>query len=67
MREASKGHVDWLDGGSREAFEQGGEVFFAPSSNPIDIHGYRQGARWECSRTHWDRYFDAVFASRVAS
>lgn len=65
-RPTSRGHIAWLDGGAREAFEQSGEVFIAPADRPIDIHGYRQGARWECSRSHWNRYYDAVFASRVS-
>lgn len=64
--EPSKGHIAWLDDGAREAYEQGGEVYLAPSDRPLDIHGYRQGGRWEASRAHWERYFDALFRSRVS-
>lgn len=65
MQPESKGHVAWLDDGTREAFEQSGEVFIAPSDRPLDIHGFRQGARWECSRAHWNRYFNQIFADRI--
>lgn len=64
--EASAGHIAWLDDGTREAYEQGGEVYIAPSDRPLDIHGYRQGGRWESSTAHWKRYFDALFKPRVS-
>lgn len=67
LRQASVGHVAVLDGGSREAFEQCGEIFISPADRPLDIHGRRQGARWECSRAHWDRYYDTLYAARVES
>ncbi len=60
----SKGHLAWLDDGQREAYEQDGEIYIASVHNAIDVDGYRHG-RWECSRKHWDRYYDTVFKSRV--
>ena len=51
----SAGHIRWALDGAYEYYEQGGEVYLAPANNALDIHGYRHG-RWECSRTHFDRY-----------
>lgn len=65
--ERSEGHIAYLDDGQREAFEQDGEVFLAPTHAPIGLDGYRQGGRWECSRPHWDRYFEAIFKPRVSA
>jgi hypothetical protein len=64
-RAPSKGHLAWIDDYSSEAYVQNNEVFVAPSSRPLDAHGHRQGARWESSRSHWSRYYDAVWRSRV--
>ena len=58
----SKGHIAIQDTefGSFEWFEQSGQVFKASVKNPLDLLGYRQGARWECSRKHFDRYKDTL-------
>lgn len=67
LRAASRGHLALLDHGTQEAFEECGEVFLAPTDRPLDIQGRRQGARWVCSRSHWDRHFDTLFAARIVS
>lgn len=47
MPENSKGHVEYI--GPWEYLRgDDGNLYRAPKSNPLDIHGYRQGARWEC-------------------
>lgn len=60
----SKGHIAWIKGG-RESYEQGGQVYIAPRSNPLDIYGHRMGGRWESSRAHWDRYFEPIWKEQV--
>ena len=47
-QELSKGHLATI--GGFEYFEAGAEVYRAPVDCPLDIHGYRQGARFECYR-----------------
>lgn len=61
----SRGHLAWLDDYRCEAFTQNGEVFIAPNDRPLDAHGYRQGGRWESSRSHWSRYYAAIWQARV--
>jgi hypothetical protein len=65
-RVPSIGHLAWLDDGSKEAYEQGGEVYLAPTSYPINMGGHRQGARWECSIGHWHRHYDELWKPRVS-
>ena len=48
-----------------EYFERDGQVYRAPRYCPLDVDGYRQGARWECTRAHWDRFFATVYAARI--
>jgi hypothetical protein len=52
----SAGHIGFA--GRWEYFEADGEVYRADSSNPIQsVEPFvRQGARWECSRSHFDTY-----------
>jgi hypothetical protein len=42
----SAGHVAFV--GEVEFFTVGREVYRAPKRNPLDVRGYRQGARFEC-------------------
>lgn len=43
----SKGHVTTAHG--REFFHgPDGTLYAAPEGNPLDLDGYRQGARFEC-------------------
>lgn len=39
--------------GKYEYFERDGKVFKAPVDAPLDMDGYRNGARWEGSLEHW--------------
>lgn len=66
MSEKSAGHIAFLDDGRNEAFVLKDEVYIAPTHNPISTYGYRLG-RWECSKAHWDRYYDAIFKQRVVA
>jgi hypothetical protein len=50
----SNGHI--LFSGEWEYFTVNGQVYRANVNNPIDIQGYRQGARWECSLPQWEQY-----------
>ena len=45
-----------------EAWQIGDEVFIRRGPGPMDVDGTPSGVRWECSRTHWDRYFDTVWS-----
>lgn len=51
----STGHITFTSDGLVEFYAQDGQVFRAPISNAIDIHGRRAG-RWECSEAHFARY-----------
>ncbi len=56
----SEGHIAWMrsshsNGAHYEIYEQGGNVYLASVSNAFDLNGYRHG-RWECTRTHFDRF-----------
>ena len=44
--EHSEGHLAFV--GDAEYFTIGDCVYRAPKRNPLDIHGHRQGARFEC-------------------
>lgn len=61
----SEGHIAWLDNGTREAYMRDGEVYIAWADRPLDTRGYRLSGRWECSKPHWDHYYNAIFKSRV--
>ena len=43
----SKGHVMFV-GDFEYLIGESGCLFRAPASSPLDIHGYRMGARFEC-------------------
>ena len=45
-RQESKGHAETI--GRFEYFFRDGELYRAPADCPLDIWGYRQGARFEC-------------------
>jgi hypothetical protein len=45
----SKGHLFYA--GNFELFTNGKDIFKAPKDCPVDIYGYRQGARFECPDT----------------
>ena len=42
----SKGHVAFV--GQWEFIRADGVLYQAPRANPLDLDGYRQGARFEC-------------------
>jgi hypothetical protein len=48
-------------GDNRNAWLIGTDVFIAPANAPLDIDGNPMGSRWECSKTHFDRYRETVF------
>jgi hypothetical protein len=58
--ERSKGHIGFYGGHSHvvayELFEHEGQVYRAPAANPVALNGLRCGARWQCSRSHFDRH-----------
>jgi hypothetical protein len=41
-----------------------GEVYRLSEYEPVqfDIYGLPLGARWECSKFHWDKFHAAVFS-----
>lgn len=47
---------------ARWAFDIAGEVYITPAAPEMDTCGMPMGARWESSRSHWDRYFETVHA-----
>ena len=49
----SKGHMFFTR--THEFYEDGGQVYRAWITNPVDIDGCRVG-RWECSRVHFDTH-----------
>jgi hypothetical protein len=55
----SQGHITFT--ATAELYEQDGEVYKAPLSNAFDLDGRRHG-RWECSRSHFDRYRDVIIS-----
>ena len=55
-RKLSRGHIGTRRIYGLEFYEQEGNVYAAPIVNPLDLEGYRQGGRWECTREHFDRY-----------
>ena len=58
--ERSKGHIGFYGGTNYivayELFEHEGQVYRAPAANPVALNGLRCGARWQCSRSHFDRH-----------
>lgn len=64
----SAGHLGWIESAASrdlalEVYEQEGQVYIANAANPLDVWGFRQGGRWECSRSHWDRNVDHDFGA----
>jgi hypothetical protein len=51
--ERSIGHLAFI--GPFEYFIRHGEIYRAPAANPLDINGIRQGARFECPASQWER------------
>lgn len=41
---------------THEYYVRAGNVYRAPMANPIDVFGYRQGARWEADIAHFSQY-----------
>jgi hypothetical protein len=57
----SAGHVCFTSDGAAEFFQVGTEVYQAPTSAPLaDAGDTRRHGRWECSRTHFDRYRSVI-------
>ena len=59
MSHQSVGHLLFLDrehdAAGWEYYAREDQVYRASRANPLDVSGYRQGGRWECSLTQWDR------------
>lgn len=53
IRYRSHGHL--FNSEHCEYYAQNGEIYAAPLGNPLDLDGYRQGGRWECSDTEFRR------------
>jgi hypothetical protein len=62
----SRGHLGWTKDGEYEFYAiDYNSVHRAHVSAVFDIDkGVRIG-RWECTKSHWDRFFDACFAQNV--
>jgi hypothetical protein len=56
-----QGHVALIAG--LEYFFVGDQLYRARFSNPLDIDGYRNGARWQCPRHMAESYLQQVRAA----
>lgn len=54
-QDTTRGHLVTCCGGV-EFFALGDDVFRARQSSPLDVNGYRMGARWEAPRWWWDAH-----------
>jgi hypothetical protein len=59
-KKLSKGHVDVI--GKLEYFFFNDQLYRAPFSNPLDLNGYRLGARWQCPKRYAQDFINQVQA-----
>jgi hypothetical protein len=58
----SKNHIAFIN--NREYFlDEQGNLYKAPADNPLDIQGYRQGARFEAPPHLVDAFVSYAFAT----
>jgi len=62
QKKFSRGHLGVINGLEYFIFENG-DLYRAPFNNPIDINGWRQGARWQAPAHLADSQYQLVIDS----